>query len=183
MIKISTMIRAFLWASAGIALSGAYAKADNFDFSFTGPLGTAVTGEIYGLTNTGVQQAATEVQIFTFPNALNPFDPNLIATTWAALAANEFTESGGSITSADFVAGDGDFQGACIPFGPCEWEMKIVGSGDNYFVGISFDLIDDFTDDITFTPAAVPEPTALVLLSTALLLVALVARKRIALGR
>src|ERR1039458_6977378 len=175
MIKVQTMIRAFLWVSVGVALSGAYAKADNFNFSITGSLGT-VTGEIFGLTNDGLNHAATEVLILTYPASLDPF-PTLDVTAWDTQVSNLFTEFAGSVTSAFFEATDGPTVG----FYP-----------DTYFFSLDTSLGEvestspPVREDIgptIFTPAAVPEPNALVLLSTALLLVALVARKRIAHGR
>lgn len=180
MIKGQTLIRAFLWASAGVALSGAYAKADNFDFSFTGYRGT-VTGEIFGLTNNTATQAATEVLILTYPAAFDPFT-NLDVTTWSTPEFNEFTESGGAITYVKFAAWDS------------EWNFQLIGGTTpgivlGYLLNSKTNVFDYVSDNdetialLDFTPAAVPEPNALVLLSTMLLAVALVARKRIAHSR
>jgi len=183
MIKIPMMLRAFLWASTGIALFGAYAKADNFDFSFTGSLGT-VTGEIFGLTNTGVGQAATELLIFTYPGSLNPFDTNLNATTWALQSSNQFTESGGAITYADFLAFDGACPSACS-FGFRLIDDPAHNDYGNLIENIALNSVDVANNPASFTPApaAAPEPSSVILLSTVLLAVALVSKKRIAHSR
>ena len=195
MIKGQTLIRAFLWASVGVALSGAYAKADNFNFSFTGSLGT-VTGEIIGLTN-NTTGPAPEVLIFTYPAALDPFDTNLNVTTWAVQVSNQFSESGGVITGIDMLAFDG---AGCSEtsnggFVNCVDGFVLYGGDLAPLVcggassGTGSDATSDCNISVPFngslaafniTPAAVPEPNALVLLSTVLLAVALVARKRIA---
>jgi hypothetical protein len=95
-------------AISAIVLSGAYAKADDFTFSFTNTTGNVsgtVTGEILGLTD-NTTGPATHVIIESYPALFDSYFglPPLDATSWATVSADTFTESSGVITAADFSA-------------------------------------------------------------------------------
>jgi hypothetical protein len=178
------MMRAFILASAGIALFGACAQADNFDFTFTGSLGT-VTGEIIGLTNNTADQKATEVEIFTEPAGLDFPSGTLTPTSWTDPDDNSFTEEGGVITASNFSAEEGT---GC-PF-HCASSFQLSTGGffssaslENGYADDSLPYFGTIKFTAVTTTSAVPEPTSVVLLSTLLLLaVALVVRKRLAHG-
>jgi hypothetical protein len=86
------------------------ARADNFEFSFTNAIGTVagtVTGEILGLTNNGVPGPASDVIIASYPSLFNS-EPGLgtppVDTASWLISSNLFTEAGGVVSAACFVA-------------------------------------------------------------------------------
>jgi hypothetical protein len=180
--ELGTMIRTSFFAFALICLSLGHAKADNFTFSFTNDAGNVsgtVTGEIFGLINDGATHPATSVVINSYPPALNPFDTNLTLTTWGTINANQFIESSGLITFADF--GARDVTTVCTV--QCVANIEFVPPGSN-FTGIS--VLDTSGHRFTATDASptfsptpsVPEPSPVYLLLTVLGVVAIVARRR-----
>jgi len=92
------------------AIGAPNARADSFEFSFTNTIGTVagtVTGEILGLTNNGVPGPASDVIITSYPSLFYS-EPGLgtppVDTASWLISSNLFTESGGAISSACFVA-------------------------------------------------------------------------------
>jgi hypothetical protein len=159
-----------LTAVLGIAATGTAARADNFDFSFTGNNGT-VTGEIFGLTNNGVSnQHATDIVIDSAPSAFalaTPIDLFPLSSD----IANNFTESNGQITACGvYVSGPG---------GSLALALNYASTLDSFGVENVSPVLSTTVSgsaafsDITFTPAtAVPEPASMSLLgvgATALL--------------
>jgi hypothetical protein len=147
-------------------LSAAPAHASlTFDFSFsgTGSQTGTVTGIITGLPTSGTGPA-TDVQILTVPSTITnnygslPID--IFAAGWT-VGANSFTVTNGQITSGSFGANTSDYNG-------------------NFGINDGFEDINVLTLDgnstairdyggigstgVTFTAAAVPEPTSLSLL-------------------
>lgn len=127
-----------------------------------------------------------EVVLFTVPSAVDPFDPNLVATTWSFQEANTFTEIGGEITTYSFEASDdtGKYGIAFAGETCCHLtEIAEIYSPANF--------LGDTYGPVIFTavptspgqgPTSAPEPPLLAVLSTMLLAVALLARKQIANG-
>jgi hypothetical protein len=186
-------MRKTLWITAmWIVLLGASAKADNFYFSFTNTSGNVngtVTGEILGLTNNGIPGPASQVIILTYPSGLSPYESApLDATAWPAQSANDFTETAGAIVSANFIASDAAGTCAILSGGQCFFRLAkppvfnveaLLYGGP---VNTQRTVESAVPSEITFT-ATVPEPSSAILMSTALLTVAFVGRKRIAHGR
>lgn len=155
------------------------ARADDFDFSIPNTDGTisgTITGEIFGLTDDGTATLATEVLITGYPagDASIIGSSSLNTTSWDEQIGNDFTETGGSITSAYFWAIDGT--------NPDTPELVIeVGEADGF--GIPGTTTGTFNengaDGITFT-AVSPEPGTISLMMTGvgLLGMMVVLRKR-----
>ena len=154
-------------------LSAAPAHASlTFDFSFsgTGSQTGTVTGIITGLPTSGTGPA-TDVQILTAPSTITIYGEvpiDIFAAGWTVYA-NSFTVSNGQITSGSFGANTSDYNGN---FG--------INNGFEDINVLTLDgnstAIRDYggigSTGVTFTAAAVPEPTSLSLLgvgATALL--------------
>ena len=164
------------------------ARADDFTFTFTNTIGNTpgtVTGEIYGLVNNSTG-AATDIIITSAPanvaNNIPSFDINTYASDTGngegfGVTHNSFTELNGQITAAVYQMGPGFFDinlvccGVSFPGGYNE----LITPNDGYNV-VNLDGLAG----ITFSPASVPEPSSVILLSTILLSLAFVARKRFA---
>ncbi len=93
-----------------VGIGAPSARADNFEFSFTNTIGTVagtVTGEILGLTNNGAPGPASDVIITSYPRLFYS-EPGLgtppVDTASWLISSNLFTESGGAISAACFVA-------------------------------------------------------------------------------
>jgi hypothetical protein len=150
-------------------------RADNFTFSFTntdGNVSGTVTGEIIGLTNgTG---AASEVIITSYPSFFAA-DPDL-ASPLTVVAANSFTEVGGSITAYNYnvSSADGDTLFALISTGI----PKTAGDTGGLVTDYTGPMEDVFASTVTFT--ATPEPSTVSLMLIGVGMLGLVTRKRIA---
>jgi hypothetical protein len=207
---VKSLARTFALAVAVFGFLGSSAKADNFLFSITNNAGNTtgtVTGEIFGLVNNSTGPA-TEVQILTIPPTQGgiPFDPNTIPTTWQSVSANSFTETDGIVTSAEFLAYDASppnpaqqnipyrfvldsFGGQGLPYPSAQiFYLNYEPSGGYVYRSTIIDdlYLDSYqtiNETQNITPTAAPEPSTAFLLSTVMLAVALVARKRIAQGR
>jgi hypothetical protein len=153
--------RAILMAVATMSLLGTNAMADNFTFSFNTGANT-VTGEIFGLNNNGTAAPATEVLITSYPPIFGTI-PDLVATNWTTQLHNSFTETGGDVTAAAFLAEESS------PAVELDFSLAqgLLEKGDHQLQGA-----------ITFTPAPVPEPFAWILLATVMLAIAIVKRSR-----
>ena len=185
-----------LFALMAFTLVQGTARADNFLFSFSndpswGNVNGTVTGEIFGLINNATS-AATDIQVFTYPAGLVQFGSyptpiDVMAWTGGSFGENAFTETAGNITGGGFyITGanginDQLFIDASIG-NPGPTNFLDIGSNDTMYVwnnnGIG-------ATGVTFTPAtaaATPELSSVVLMSTMLLGLAFVARKRIAAG-
>jgi hypothetical protein len=94
-------------AATAAMLVPAKAVPINFDFSFTStnPVVGTVTGEVFGLSDNFTNQAATSVEIFSYPSALG-LGPTPITLTAPPdmFNPNSFNVSGGLVTSANFAA-------------------------------------------------------------------------------
>ena len=178
-------MRKTLWMSAlvGIVLFGTYAMADNFYFSFTNTSGTVsgtVTGEIIGLTNNATGPA-TQVIITTYPAGLSPFETAPFdVLMWDLPFINTFTESAGSITAGEILAFD--FSGPCatVAGGTCRFQLSVPPFSS--FLANDQSGMNVIGNNASFQPAPVPEPSSAFLMSTALIAVACVSRKRIVQG-
>jgi hypothetical protein len=108
------VMRKFLIAVAVTAAMLVPAKAGpiNFDFTFTristppGNVTGTVTGEVFGLLDNFTNQAATSVEIFSYPSGLGLglTTPITITSPPDTLSPNLFNVSGGIMTSAQFAA-------------------------------------------------------------------------------
>jgi hypothetical protein len=172
------------------------ARADNFLFSFSndpswGNVNGTVTGEIFGLTNNSTS-AATDIQIFSYPAGLvlfgsYPTPIDVMAWTGGSVGENGFTETAGNITGGGFfISGangvyDQLFINAGIGY-PAGTNFLDIGSSDTTFVWNNNGIGATGVTFTTATAAATPELSSVVLMSTMLLGLAFVARKRIAAG-
>jgi hypothetical protein len=134
-----------------------------------------VTGAIYGLVDNTSNQAATDIQVLSYPDALTgfptaPFDVTSLATN---VSANSFTVTSGAITSANFFASSTDRS-----------LYLFLGSSKN---GLENDVTNTWTlnrngfSGVSFTTgsAATPEPVSLMLFGSGFAgIVALRRRKR-----
>jgi hypothetical protein len=153
----------------------------NFDFSTSvignynapppgGPTDASgtVTGEIFGLADNTVGEAASDFIVNSMPALPGiPSTPwDVFATAGWTITSNSFTVSGGVITAASFSANDGAAGDS-------------VGFSIGGFTGISFGTTSDtgfeqtIIGGVTVTPAApstpAPEPASLALLASGLL--------------
>lgn len=165
------MRRAFLMAVATMSLLGADAMADNFTFSFTGTTGTGatgtVTGEIFGLQNDGMVHAATEVLITSYPASFGVIS-DLIATDWSDQMTNEFTETGGKLTGAEYGAQDNG-----VPSDPLTPFLVLsIPPTPSLLATTKGSLLAPATF------SAVPEPSAWILLLSVMLAAAIIKRSR-----
>jgi hypothetical protein len=150
---------------ATMSLLGANAMADNFTFSFADGVGT-VTGEIFGLQNNKTS-SATEVLITSYPASFGALkDP--IATDWI-VSFNSFTEASGAITDDNFFA---SLDSSTDPLTPELAFDSSINSGK--LLGTLVNVVGAPTFDL----AAVPEPSAWILLLTVMLAAAIVKRSR-----
>jgi hypothetical protein len=141
-----------------------------------------VTGEIFWLTNDNTPGAASQVIVNSYPAGLP--DPSNLGpapidvTAWGDQIANQFTESNGLLTSADFDALSGS---------PEEGDL-LLNLADN-FTGDTFSLNAQYlvpsgvgSNVAAYTPVTAivptPEPASAFLLAGVLLAVGFVARKR-----
>ncbi len=167
------------------------ARADNFYFAFSDGASLSsypgkVTGEVFGLTDNSTGPAAEVVIQFFSPGLAEPFpDPALPidVTAWTQ-QSNSFTETNGAITDFTFVATlsttDGADSFALQAHYPTKYQISPYQDDYLCLDGASYGCIlnSDETAGPTranFTPApatpvsATPEPSSLILLSTALL--------------
>jgi len=172
-----------------LVLSAA-AKADNFDFSFSGdspygPSGT-ITGEIFGLPATGTG-AATEVVITSIGGiTVNPDSltvPFSLTSGDGTFEVNSFTDTADTITAADFewVSTDG-LVALCLNsdystpvggggYGECNTGStgtNLLNLGQGYGPS-AWDGGNGGFSAITFTLVSTPEPGTFSLLFPALL--------------
>ncbi len=164
-------MRKSLWISVlGIVLFGTYAMADNFYFSFTNTTGVVsgtVTGEIVGLTNNATGPA-TQVIITSYPPGLSPFETAPFDVLgWDFLLGNQFTEVNGSITTGAIAAYDGAGPCAAATGAPCDFGLFIHAPDDEAHLGY-YTPVQGFVE-VVGIPAIVPEPSSMVLMSTALI--------------
>ena len=160
------MRRISLSASAAVALfliQPAHA-ALNFDFSFSNAIGNvsgSVTGEIFGLADNTSGQAATDIEVDSYPTGLTglpsaPFDAFTVPGT--NIVSNSFTVSGGQITAASF---DTSF----IAFSRVLLALDYTGvNGLQNSTASAFVINSNGFAGATYTSAPVPEPASIVLL-------------------
>lgn len=176
--RLASMSRTFALAISGFALLSTYAKADNFGFSFTESGVGTVSGVIMGLTNNSTG-TATAVIIESMPAVFDADlgNPPINATLWS-VAQDSFTETSGQITAMNFFAVE-DADEIQLGLNDTEGYTYLNDDvGGHQVVGASG------LSGLNLTPltSTVPEPNSLLLLLTPLLLVALVAGRRIAHG-
>jgi len=168
------------------ALAGASLPAHaglNFDFSITNTLGNVsgtVTGEIFGLSDNTADQAATDIEILTYPTGITglpaaPFD--IFGFPNTTITSNEFTVSGGVITAMDFV----------------DYYPHAIGQLDLDYNGLYFlsnssvtGYVTTVQSGFTITPAStsdLPEPASIVLLLSGLFGLRMIRRRRIGTAR
>jgi hypothetical protein len=175
-----TLTLHFAVVSLGILLLAPSANADAFTFSFTnneGNIDGTVTGEILGLTNNAAFQAASDLIITSYTGFTSEDDTLLGATpvdmnSWT-VEENQFTETSGQITFADFEAIN-----VSPPSPGVEDYISFDGSSGSFgdtFISGEEEAEDDIEyggpPPITFTPVtAAPEPSSIILLGGGLLL-------------
>ena len=164
--------------SLGLALTlgmlAGSANALTFDFSFSnnpawGNIAGTVTGEIVGLTDNATS-AASAVYIDTYPTGLNQFGtysaPFDVLAWTGSVGENSFTVANGVITGGHFdiysANGINDqlyINSTCC--GGAGTNFLDIGSNDSQYVWNDSGM---GAGGVTFSAAAVPEPTSLALL-------------------
>lgn len=95
----------FVVCATAILASNAPAQALDFTFSFSNSGGTTpgtVSGTIYGLSDNTANQAATDIQITSYPSALGFGSTPFSVFTFGTPSSNSFSVVSGTITAADF---------------------------------------------------------------------------------
>jgi hypothetical protein len=149
-----------------LAATALHAGTLNFDFSFTGNLGT-VTGEIFGLEDNTNSQDPTDIQLFSLPNQFpltTPFDLG----TGGSYAANNvgfgFSVSDGQIIDGQWtyfqVVTDPVYNALDVAFDVPDADFVVEYNSDQT------GLVEDAANSITFTQdnsSSAPEPATLLL--------------------
>jgi hypothetical protein len=170
--QFSGIIAAILF---GAALTQPAKANAIFDFSFsniTGNVPGTVTGYVV-LPNSCSPCAAIDVVLTGFPAGLdNPYGgpPIDVTTTFTTVSHDTFTVNSGVVTAVEYAVSLPSAESSLVL-----GHINALQFSDTGYTGNQDGLV-------SFT-AAVPEPNSVILMSTALLAVAWVARRRNARGR
>jgi hypothetical protein len=148
-------------AALGLAITqSGQGQAATFDFSFSNAIGNVsgtVSGEIFGLADTGTS-AATDIVLTSAPTGVgfSSFPLDIFTLPWTNFA-NSFTVTAGQITDATFASEAGN--GSRVPH--LLLNLGVLNVLNNIDGQTGVENEDGFAG-ITFTPVAspmIPEPS------------------------